>query len=266
MLIGIDLGTTYSAVAYLDKQGHPRIVLNREEEPTTPSVVYVDGDTVIVGKNAKEKALSFPEKICNCIKRVMGFQDTAWQQDNTKYTPEAISALIIRRMLEDVLVRQEEDIDGIVITVPTYFDEIKRTATKQSLEGAIEAIKKDKEFAGRVSNIRFISMIDEPKAAALYYCYKTERKKGNIMIYDLGGGTFDATLMELSEGKVTVMAEGEEHEAGGIFFDEKIKKYVVDKMEEEYGIDLNKKQYDIERAKILLQAEECKKQLSKPGV
>ncbi|MBQ7927070.1 MAG: Hsp70 family protein [Lachnospiraceae bacterium] len=266
MLIGIDLGTTYSAVAYLDKQGHPRIVLNREEEPTTPSVVYVDGDTVIVGKNAKEKALSFPEKICNCIKRVMGFQDTAWQQDHTKYTPEAISALIIRRMLEDVLVRQEEAIDGIVITVPTYFDEIRRTATKQSLEGAIEAIKRDKEFAGRVSNIRFISMIDEPKAAALYYCYKTERKKGTIMIYDLGGGTFDATLMELSEGKVTVMAEGEEHEAGGIFFDEKIKKYVVDKMEEEYGIDLNKKQYDIERAKILLQAEECKKQLSKPGV
>lgn len=266
MLIGIDLGTTYSAVSYLDKKGNPQIILNREEEPTTPSVVYVDKDKVIVGKNAKEKALSFPEKICNCIKRIMGFRDAALEQDNTKYTPEALSALIIRRMLEDVLAGQDEDIEGIVITVPTYFDEIKRTATKQALEGAIEAIKTDKELAGRVSDIAFISMIDEPKAAALYYCHKTERKKGNVMIYDLGGGTFDATLMELSEGKLTVIAEGEEHEAGGIFFDEKIKKYVVDKVEEEYGIDLNKDKYGVERAKILLEAEECKKQLSKPDI
>lgn len=266
MLIGIDLGTTYSAVSYLDEKGNPQIILNREEEPSTPSVVYVEGDTVIVGKNAKEKALSFPEKICNCIKRAMGFKETALQQDDTAYTPEAISALIIRRMLEDVLNQQDEVINGIVITVPTYFDEIKRTATKQSLEGAIGALKTDKEFAERVSNIAFISMIDEPKAAALYYCHKTERKKGNVMIYDLGGGTFDATLMELSEGKVTVIAEGEEHEAGGIFFDEKIQKYVVDKIAEEYGIELNKGKYDVERAKILLEAEECKKQLSKDGV
>lgn len=266
MLLGIDLGTTYSAVSYLDKKGNPQIILNRDEEPTTPSVVYVDGNTVIVGKTAKEKALSFPEKICNCIKRLMGFKDIALQQDTTKYTSEAISALIIRRMLEDVLAQQDEDINGIVITVPTYFDEIKRTATKQSLEGAINAIKTDQELAKRVSNIAFISIIDEPKAAALYYCHKTERKNGNILIYDLGGGTFDTTLMELADGKVTVIAEGEEHEAGGIYFDEKIKEYVMNRVKEDYGIDLRSDKYGTERAKILLEAEECKKLLSESGM
>ena len=141
MLIGIDLGTTYSAVSYLDKEGNPQIILNREEEPTTPSVVYVEGDTVIVGKNAREKALSFPEKICQCVKRLMGFKEIVLSKEETKYTPETISALIIKRLLEDVLAEKQENIDGIVVTVPTYFDEIKRTATKQSVEGAIEAIK-----------------------------------------------------------------------------------------------------------------------------
>lgn len=266
MLIGIDLGTTYSAVSYLDSKGNPQIILNREEEPTTPSVVYVDGDKVIVGKNAREKALSFPEKICKCIKRLMGFKEIALEQDDEKYTPEAISAIIIKRLLEDVLQQQKENINGIVVTVPTYFDEIKRTATKQSVESAIEALKTDSELAGRIKEKAFISMIDEPKAAALYYSHKMEREQGKVMIYDLGGGTFDATLVELSEGKVTVIAEGEEHEAGGAFFDEKILKYVMDEVEKNHLIDLKSSEYVVERAKILLEAENCKKKLSEDGV
>ena len=266
MLIGIDLGTTYSAVSYLDKKGNPQIILNREEEPTTPSVVYVEGDTVIIGKNAREKALSFPEKICRCIKRMMGFSEVALEQESEKYTPEAISALIIKRLLEDVLAQQEEEINGIVVTVPTYFDEVKRTATKQSVEGAIEALKMDLEQAERVSNIAFIAIIDEPKAAALYYSHKMERKEGKVLIYDLGGGTFDATLVELSDDKVKVIAEGEEHEAGGIFFDDAILKYVMATIYKEQRIDLRKEKYSVERAKILLEAENCKKQLSKNGV
>lgn len=266
MLIGIDLGTTYSAVSYLDKKGNPQIILNREEEPTTPSVVYVDGDTVIVGKTAREKAFRFPEKICKCIKRLMGFKEIALEQEDTKYTPETISAIIIKRLLEDVLTQQKENIHGIVVTVPTYFNEIKRTATKQSVKGAIEALKSDPELSGRVDKIAFIAILDEPKAAALYYSHKIEREKGKVMIYDLGGGTFDATLVELSDGRVTVIAEGEEHEAGGAFFDEKILKYVMDEVEKKYFVDLKAEQYSIERAKILLEAENCKKELSKENV
>ncbi len=266
MLIGIDLGTTYSAVSYLDKKGNPQIILNREEEPTTPSVVYVDGEHVIVGKRAREKALSFPEKICKCIKRLMGFKEIAIQDNNTKYTPETISAMIVKRLLEDVLNQQKGFIDGIVVTVPTYFNEIKRTATKQSVEVAIAALKEDSELAEYVKQVAFVAIIDEPKAAALYYSHKMERENGKILIYDLGGGTFDAALVEIADNKVTVIAEGEEHEAGGTFFDEKILKYVMDEIEEKYHVDLRKTEYQNERAKILLEAENCKKKLSQEGV
>ena len=266
MLIGIDLGTTYSAVSYLDNKGKPQIILNREDEPTTPSVVYVDGRHVIVGKRAREKALSFPEKICRCIKRLMGFKEIALQDKGTQYTPENISAMIAKRLLEDVLLWKKEPVNGIVVTVPTYFNEIKRTATKQSVEAAVTALKEKFEFAEYVSRVAFVAIIDEPKAAALYYSHKTEQECGKVLIYDLGGGTFDATLVKLSENKVTVIAEGEEHEAGGAFFDEKILNYVMDEVDEKYHIDLRKKEYENERAKILLEAENCKKKLSEEGV
>lgn len=266
MLLGIDLGTTYSAVSYLDKSGNPQIILNREEEPMTPSVVFVDGDTVLVGQNARKRALHFPEKICKCIKRLMGFKEIALEESDTQYTPEAISGIIIKRLLEDVLVQFEEEITGIVVTVPTYFDDTKRTATKQAVEGAVEALKADKNWADYVANVDFIGIIDEPKAAALYYSHKAERKNGKILIYDLGGGTFDAALIEIAGDNVTVIAEGEEHEAGGAFFDEKICDYVMDEVLAKYYINLRDDEYSTERAKILLDAEVCKKQLSMEDV
>ncbi len=264
MVLGIDLGTTYSAISYPDNRGKPQIVLNREKEPTTPSLVFVEGDSVTVGKNARKKALGLPEKICRCVKRLMGFRETAIKESDKSYSPEAVSAIIIRRLLEDALYQNREIIEGVVVTVPTYFNDAKRTATYQAVEAAVEAIQmEEKDLGNLISPHFFIEILDEPKAAALYYCQKTERREGKILIYDLGGGTFDAALLEICDDTVEIIAQGEEHEAGGAYFDDKIREFVIDEVKENYGIDLRKKQYASEREVILLDAEIAKKQLSK---
>ena len=264
MVLGIDLGTTYSAISYLDNRGKPQIVLNREKEPITPSLVFVEGDNITVGKNARKKALGLPEKICRCVKRLMGFRETAIKESDNTYSPEAVSAIIIKRLLLDALLQNREVIEGIVVTVPTYFNDAKRTATRQATEAAIEAIKLDKKNFGTLIDPKlFIGIIDEPKAAALYYCHKTECQEGKILIYDLGGGTFDTALVEIQGDTVEILAQGEEHEAGGAYFDDKIREFVMDEVKENYGIDLRKKQYASEREVILLDAEIAKKQLSK---
>ena len=262
MLLGIDLGTTYSAVSYLDNDGNPQIILNREEEPTTPSVVFVDGDKVIVGKKAREKGLNFPEKICKFVKRLMGYKEVALKEREEEYMPEAISAMIVKRLLEDALVQTEEPITGIVVTVPTFYTDEKRTATKQAVEAAIAAFCADKGFSQQVAGVQFISIIDEPKAAALYYSHKVKRDSGKVLIYDLGGGTFDAALVEISDDTVTVIAETEEHEAGGMHFDEKIREYIMDQILKKHSINLREGKYAGEYERLLLDAEICKKQLS----
>lgn len=267
MVLGIDLGTTYSAISYPDNRGIPQIVLNRDNEPITPSLVFVEGNNVTVGKNARKKALGLPEKICRCVKRLMGFRETAIKESDNSYSPEAVSAIIIKRLIEDALAQNREIIEGIVVTVPTYFNDVKRTATRQAVEAAVEAIQKEtKDLEKLISPQFFIGILDEPKSAALYYRQKTERKEGKILIYDLGGGTFDAALLEIHGDTVEIIAQGEEHEAGGVYFDDKIREFVIDEVKETYGIDLRKKQYAPEREVILLDAEIAKKQLSKEEV
>lgn len=257
MVLGIDLGTTYSAISYLDKEGSPRIVLNREKEPITPSLVFVEGDNVTVGTKARKKALGLPEKICRCVKRLMGFRETAMKESENSYSPEAVSAIIIRRLIEDALLQNKETIEGIVVTVPTYFNDTKRMATKQAVEVAIEALPRE-----HISSHLFIEVLDEPKAAGLYYFQKNKDTYGKILIYDLGGGTFDTALLELKDDQVNIIAQGEEHEAGGAYFDDKIREFVIDEVKEKYGIDLRNKEYASEREVILLDAEIAKKQLS----
>lgn len=267
MVIGIDLGTTYSAVSYMNKNGEPEIILNRDEETTTPSVVFVDDKEVVIGKNARKKALQWPQKICRCVKKFMGFRETVLKDKKTEYSPEAISALIIRRLIEDVLIRKEEAIEGIVVTVPTYFNDSKRIATKQAVIGALQAIKENsKEMLERIKTVDFIEIIDEPKAAALYYCHRSNRKQGNILIYDLGGGTFDAALIEIDGNTVKIIAEAEEHAAGGHYFDNKVMEYVIEEIKNNYHINLKEEEYETEREVILIDVENSKKALSEEGV
>ena len=267
MVIGIDLGTTYSAISILDEQGNPQIILNKENEPTTPSVVAIDKDEVFVGKNAWKKILSIPQKIFRCIKRKMGLRETVYKEGNTEFSPEAVSGFIVRSLLQDVLARTTKNVTGIVVTVPTYFSDTKRMSTKHAVEGAVDALKNGKkEVAERLETVEFVELIDEPKAAALYYGHCSKRNVGNVLIYDLGGGTFDAALVELKEGGIRVIAEAEEHEAGGAHFDNKICDYVMDYLKENYQVNLREDKYAMERAALQLDAELCKWELSKENV
>ena len=267
MVIGIDLGTTYSAVSYLNEKMEPEIVLNRENEISTPSVVFVDGKDVAIGKEAQKKGLQWPEKICRCIKRHMGFRHRFLQETEENYSPETISALIIRRLIEDVMTRREGNIEGIVVTVPTSFDNPKRTATIQAVKAALEAMEdSSQEIFKRIRSVKFIEVINEPEAAALYYCHKSKRKQGRILIYDLGGGTFDAALIEIDGNTISVIGRADEHAAGGSYFDNMILDYVIKEVNDKHHINLLEKKYRSEKEIILMDVENSKKLLSKEGV
>lgn len=253
MVIGIDLGTTYSVAAYVDKNGIAQVITNAEGEETTPSVVLVDGDIARVGKNAKQRAASFFHKICRCAKVNMGNRVIVLKDAEHEYSPEAISGLILKKIIQDSEKRLGQKIDGAVVTVPTYFDNTKRTATRHALESIVL------EDGRRVS---LVGIIDEPKAAALDYCYQSNKEDGKILVYDFGGGTFDATLLEVNGNEINILAEGEEHEAGGAYFDEFITNYVMDEVLKEYNINLREDKYSQVREEILCDAETCKIELS----
>ena len=129
MIIGIDLGTTYSVASYMDSNDLPQIITNSEGEEMTPSVVYVDGDDVVVGTMAKQKGMRFPDKVCRCVKMNMGNRQVVMKDDEYEYSPEVISAMIVKRIITDAERRLGEAVDGVVVTIPTYFDDTKRTAT-----------------------------------------------------------------------------------------------------------------------------------------
>lgn len=247
MIIGIDLGTTYSAAAYLDRNDIPQIIPNAEGEEMTPSIVFVDGENVTVGRMARQKSLRYPDKACRCVKRNMGNRVIVLKDDRNEYPPEAISAMILEKIIKDATKRLEEDVEGVVVTVPTYFDDAKRTATKNAVE---------------MLGVRLMGMIDEPKAAAICYCYQNALEKSKILVYDFGGGTFDATLMEVNGNNINIIAEGEEHEAGGSYFDAFIVDYVIDEVKRNFDIDLKEEKYSTVREQILNDAESAKKELS----
>lgn len=247
MIIGIDLGTTYSAAAYLDRNNIPQVIPNAEGEEMTPSIVFVDGENVTVGRMARQKALRYPDKACRCVKRNMGNRVIVLKDDANEYPPEAISAMILEKIIKDAAKRLEEEVEGVVVTVPTYFDDAKRTATKNAVE---------------MLGVRLVGMIDEPKAAAICYCYQNALETSKVLVYDFGGGTFDATLMEVNGSNINIIAEGEEHEAGGSYFDTFIVDYVIDEVKEKYDIDLKEEKYSAVREQILNDAESAKKELS----
>lgn len=247
MVIGIDLGTTYSSAAYLDRNDIPQIITNAEGEESTPSVVFVDGENVVVGRMARKKALRYPNKTCKCVKMNMGNRVIVLKDEEHEYSPEVVSAMILKRILNDSEKRLDEKIEGVVVTVPTYFDDSRRTATKNAIE---------------CLGIPLIGMIDEPKAAALCYCYQNALEGGKVLVYDFGGGTFDATLLQIDGNHIDILAEGGEHEAGGAYFDDAIANYVMDEVLDKHGINLKEEQYSALREEILFDAESCKKELS----
>jgi molecular chaperone DnaK len=223
-VVGIDLGTTFSAIAFVNQHGKPDIISNREGERITPSVVLFDGDMPIVGSIAKRSAVATPLNVVQFVKRQMG--EPSWKfrtETGEVYKPEEISAIIIKRLKEDAEVALGESIKDAVITVPAYFNDAQRKSTQD---------------AGLIAGLNVLRIINEPTAAALAYGIEKIKERQNILVYDLGGGTFDVTIMRLGDGGIEVLATGGDKNLGGFDWDNVIMEYLNEEFKKLGGLDL----------------------------
>ena len=242
-IIGIDLGTTNSCVCVLEA-GEPKVIPNAEGDRTTPSVVAFnkDGDR-IVGAAAKRQAITNPNTISS-IKRLMG-TDKKVEANGKKYSPEEVSAMILGNLKESAENYLGEPVTKAVITVPAYFNDAERQATKN---------------AGKIAGLDVERIINEPTAAALAYGLDKQDKNQTILVYDLGGGTFDVSILDLGDGVVEVRSTSGNNHLGGDDFDERIIDYLVSEFKKENGVDLTKDKMAMQRLKEI--AEKAKKDLS----
>ena len=243
-IIGIDLGTTNSAVAVMEG-GDAIIIPNIEGNRTTPSVVAFtkDGER-LVGETAKRQAITNPERTVQSIKRHMG-SDFSVDIDGKKYSPQEISAMILQKLKSDAESYLGEKVTDAVITVPAYFTDAQRQATKD---------------AGKIAGLNVKRIVNEPTAAALAYGEDKDKESQTVMVYDLGGGTFDVSILELSEGVFEVHATRGNNKLGGDDFDNKLIDYIADEFQKENGIDLRVDKMSHQRLKEA--AEKAKKELS----
>ena len=241
-IIGIDLGTTNSCVAVLEA-GEPKVIPNPEGNRTTPSVVAFKNGERIVGDAAKRQAITNPNTVSS-IKRLMGTSEKV-EIEGKKYTPEEVSAMILSYMKDYAESYLGEKVDKAVITVPAYFNDAQRQATKN---------------AGKIAGLNVERIINEPTAAALAYGLDKQEKNQTILVYDLGGGTFDVSILELGDGVFEVKSTAGNNHLGGDDFDNKIMDYLVETFKKENGVDLSKDKMAMQRLKEL--SEKAKKDLS----
>jgi len=241
-IIGIDLGTTNSCVAVLEA-GEAKVIPNPEGNRTTPSIVCKKNGETIVGDSAKRQAETNPNTV-RSIKRLIGTNEKV-ELEGKQYTPEEISAMIISNLKQTAESYLGETVTKAVITVPAYFNDAQRTATKN---------------AGKIAGLEVERIINEPTAAALAYGLDKQEKMQTILVYDLGGGTFDVSILELGEGVFEVKSTAGNNKLGGDDFDERIINYLVDEFKSENGIDLSKDKLAMQRLKEA--AEKAKKDLS----
>ncbi|MFO1001894.1 MAG: Hsp70 family protein [Planctomycetaceae bacterium] len=227
--VGIDLGTTYSAIAMLDQDGNPKVIQNADGRDITPSVVLLDEDRVVVGPSFERISVANPDSIVEAIKREMGNKNFYVVYQNKKLTPEFISALILKKMKQDA----EKIIGPIanaVITVPYYFNDVRRKATQD---------------AGRIAGLNVIDIINEPTAATLAYAWskgelgradlKAEEK--TILVYDLGGGTFDVTVVRYTPTSFRVLATDGDVMLGGLDWSKRLSDHLVEQFKRKFGVD-----------------------------
>ena len=242
-IIGIDLGTTNSAVSVLEG-GEAKIIPNPEGNRTTPSVVAFKNGEMQVGEVAKRQAVTNPSTVSS-IKRYMGDGSYKVHMDGKDYTPQEISAMILQYLksyAEDYL---GEKVDKAVITVPAYFNDAQRQATKD---------------AGKIAGLEVERIVNEPTAAALAYGLDKTDKEEKVLVFDLGGGTFDVSILELGDGVFDVLSTSGDNHLGGDDFDQKIMDYLVAEFKKEHGVDLSKDKMALQRLKDA--AEKAKKDLS----
>lgn len=264
--IGIDLGTTFSAMAYLSAEGQPITILNAENDRTTASVVLFEpGGGVVVGQTARTAALTQPDRVADCVKRDIGQPFYSRPINGRQLAPEAISALVLKKLKQDAELRIGP-VHGAVITVPAYFDERRRQATVA---------------AGQIAGLEVLDILNEPTAASLAYALRDFILKGgdaaqelrlvgesvpghNALIYDLGGGTFDVTLLKIDGNDITVLATDGDVRLGGRDWDDRIVDHAAMLFIQKYGSDPRKdpRHDPVSHQRLLLAAEELKKELS----
>lgn len=242
-IIGIDLGTTNSCVAVMEG-GKPTVIANAEGARTTPSVVaFTKTGERLIGEPAKRQAVTNSEKTIASIKRDMG-TDNGRTIDDKKYSPQQISSMILQKLKADAESYLGEKVSEAVITVPAYFNDAQRQATKD---------------AGKIAGLDVKRIINEPTAAALAYGLDNEKEQ-KIMVYDLGGGTFDVSIIEIGDGVIEVLATNGDTRLGGDDFDNKITQWLIDEFKKAEGVDLSKDKMALQRLREA--AEKAKKELS----
>ncbi|MGL6225186.1 MAG: Hsp70 family protein [Thermoguttaceae bacterium] len=214
---GIDLGTTYSAIAFVNEHGKAEIITNSDNDRVTPSVVFFEsGDNVIVGKIAKESAKTDPSRVIDFVKRQMSDKDWTFSVGDQSYKPEEISAQILRRLAGDAQKTGEHDVKDVVITCPAYFGDLERERTRQ---------------AGMLAGLNVIEILDEPVAAAINYGLNEDAKGKNVIVYDLGGGTFDVTVVSIGDNpdknEISIICTEGNHQLGGKDWDDRIVQFFI---------------------------------------
>ena len=229
--VGIDLGTTNSVVAVLEG-GEPAVIANAEGNRTTPSIVAFKGEEVLVGELAKRQAITNPDNTIRSIKREIG---TSWKKEfeGSEYTPQEISARILQKLKRDAEAYLGEDVTEAVITVPAYFNDAERQATKE---------------AGKIAGLNVLRIINEPTAASLAYGLENSEDQ-KILVYDLGGGTFDVSVLEISEGVFEVKSTSGDSKLGGDDWDQKVMDWLVEKFKSSTGIDISTDKMAMQRIK-----------------
>src|ERR687889_220236 len=243
--VGIDLGTTNSVVTVLEG-GEPTVIANSEGSRTTPSVVaFAKNGEVLVGQSAKNQAVTNVDRTIRSVKREMGTNWKSPEIDGKQYTPQEISARVLQKLKRDAEAYLGETVTDAVITVPAYFEDAQRQATKE---------------AGEIAGLNVLRIVNEPTAAALAYGLDKGEREQTILVFDLGGGTFDVSLLEIGEGVVEVKATNGDNHLGGDDWDERIITWLVDKFKASQGIDLTKDKMAMQRLREA--AEKAKIELS----
>ena len=248
-VVGIDLGTTYSAIARVKPSGDIEVIPNSDGQLTTPSVVYMDGDNILVGEDAVKVALLEPTLTAECFKRDMGRAAYSKLVDGKEMRPEVLSAFVLKKLKQDA----EQKVGSIteaVVTVPAFFDETRRKATQD---------------ACKIAGIPVSAIINEPSAAALWYGYGESVKKSDssvFMVYDLGGGTFDVTLMRIvGNNDFETIATGGASECGGKDWNDCLINYLVNEFDKSKGVNIRDDAVSLQN--VALSVENCKRTLSK---
>src|ERR671934_1185601 len=243
--VGIDLGTTNSVVAVLEG-GEPTVIANSEGSRTTPSVVaFARNGEVLVGQSAKNQAVTNVDRTIRSVKRHIGSDWSTPDVDGKKYTAQEISARVLQKLKRDAESYLGEQITDAVITVPAYFDDAQRQATKE---------------AGQIAGLEVLRIINEPTAAALAYGLDKQESEQTILVFDLGGGTFDVSLLEIGEGVFEVKATHGDTHLGGDDWDQRVIDWLVKEFKNAHGVDLSQDRMALQRLKEA--AEKAKIELS----